>query len=63
MNFTMYRDHVVAIRKRLRLTQAEMAERLGMSHRAWHAIEVGESACRKIHVLAAERVESLEPKQ
>lgn len=62
MSDAMHRAHVVAIRKRLGLTQAQMAERLGLSLRTWNTIETGASPCRRIHVLAAERVESLETK-
>lgn len=49
-------ERLVAIRKQLDITQSEMAGELGMSLRAYQALEAGESAVRAIHLLAAERV-------
>ncbi|MGN7124339.1 hypothetical protein [Methylorubrum thiocyanatum] len=50
------RAYLNAIRGRLGFTQTVMARCLDMSLRAYSAIETGASPCRKIHVLAAERV-------
>lgn len=47
---------LVALRKSLDLSQAEMAAEMGLSPRAYQAIEMGESTFRKLHALAAERV-------
>ena len=49
-------EKLISIRKRLEFTQHEMATQLGMSLRAYHSLETGESAVRDIHILAAERV-------
>lgn len=46
---------LVAFRKTLDLTQAEMAERVGLGLRAYQDIEAGVSRLRPIHVHAAER--------
>ena len=46
---------LVALRKSLNLTQAEMAERIGLGLRAYQDIEGGVSKLRPIHVNAAER--------
>jgi len=51
-------DHPVSLllnRKALRLTQAEMAERMGLSMRGYQDIETGKAELRKIHILAFER--------
>ena len=50
------REDLIDLRKRLGLTQTEMADRLDMSIRDYQAIESGESPYRYIHRLAAERV-------
>ncbi len=50
------RAYLSLIRDRLGFTQTVMARCLDMSLRAYNAIETGASPCRKIHVLAAERV-------
>lgn len=44
-----------ALRITLGLTQAEMAERIGLGSRAYQALEAGEAAIRPIHINAAER--------
>jgi len=49
-------DELIALRKRLGLTQAQMADRIGLGLRAYTEIENGRSALRGIHVAAAERV-------
>jgi len=49
-------ERLVAIRKQLDFTQSEMAAELGLSLRAYQALEAGESSVRAIHLLAAERV-------
>lgn len=46
---------LVALRKRLDLTQAGMAERVGLSLRAYQDIEASVSKLRPIHAHAAER--------
>ncbi|HEY8066654.1 MAG TPA: helix-turn-helix transcriptional regulator [Methylosinus sp.] len=51
----MTNEELVALRKRLGLTQAEMANRMGLGHRAYQTLEAGESL-RGLHVAAAERV-------
>jgi transcriptional regulator with XRE-family HTH domain len=50
------RKQLIEIRQRLRFSQSAMAKHLGMSLRAYQALESGESATRDIHILAAERV-------
>lgn len=45
-----------ALRKRLSLTQRELAEHLDMSLRAIQEIEKGEGEIRQIHALAIERI-------
>jgi transcriptional regulator with XRE-family HTH domain len=50
------REDLFVLRKALGLTQQEMADRLDMALRAYQSIEAGESECRLIHRLAAERV-------
>jgi len=49
-------DKLKAIRKGCEMTQHGMANQLGMSLRAYQALEAGESQIRPIHILAAERV-------
>jgi len=49
-------DKLIAIRKGCEMTQHSMANQLGMSLRAYQALEAGESQVRPIHVLAAERM-------
>lgn len=46
---------LIALRKRLGLTQVEMADRMGLSTRALQVIEASESL-RGLHIAAAERV-------
>ena len=46
---------LVALRKSLELGQALMAETIGMSLRAYQALESGASPIRPLHVLAMER--------
>lgn len=46
---------LVALRKSLDLTQAEMAGRVGLGLRAYQDIEAGVSKLRPIHAHAAER--------
>lgn len=46
---------LASLRKRLDLTQAEMAGHIGLSMRAYHDVETGASKLRPIHTLAAER--------
>lgn len=47
---------LIAIREGLKLTQAKMAAEMGMSLRAYQAIEGEESPYRLVHRLAAERI-------
>jgi transcriptional regulator with XRE-family HTH domain len=51
-----YREQLLEIRRRLKFSQRTMATQLGLSLRAYQALEAGESAVRSIHVLAAENV-------
>lgn len=44
------------LRRKLGLTQAEMAAEFGMSLRGYQGIEGGQNPVRKLHMLAAERV-------
>lgn len=52
----MRRAYVVSLRRKLDLTQQELASSLGMSVRAYSDIETGISECRQIHMLAVERI-------
>lgn len=61
-NHEASRLYVISIRERLGFTQQAMADRLGMSLRAYHDVEGGASKCRPIHVLAAERISLQEAK-
>src|ERR1700747_2213882 len=56
MDGVFLKEDLIELRKDLRLTQQEMAEKLDIALRAYQAIEVGESDYRYIHRLAAERV-------
>jgi transcriptional regulator with XRE-family HTH domain len=51
----MTREELIALRKSLKLTQDEMAERIGLGLRAYQGVEGG-GTLRKLHALAAERV-------
>lgn len=46
---------IIALRKRLGWTQAQMAERIGIGLRAWQIIEGDPSKLRTMHVHAVER--------
>ncbi len=50
------RVYLISMRKRLGLTQGDMAGALGMSLRSYSDLETGASRCRTVHVLAAERL-------
>lgn len=52
----MTRDELARLRKSLGLTQADMADRVGLSPRAYQDIENGRSVLRPVHAHAAERV-------
>jgi transcriptional regulator with XRE-family HTH domain len=52
---SMTNSELVALRKLLGLTQAEMAERMGLGTRAYQSLEAGETL-RTLHILAAERI-------
>ncbi|WP_454917323.1 helix-turn-helix domain-containing protein [Xanthobacter sediminis] len=52
----MTSDDLISIRKALGLTQAEMAERIGLGSRAYQDLEAGKSTMRKIHAEAASMV-------
>ena len=52
----MRRAYVTGLRKKMNLTQQEMADHLGMSVRAYSDVENGVSECRLIHLLAVERI-------
>jgi len=45
-----------ALRDRAGITQAEMADLIGLSHRAYQDVEAGASKLRNLHALAVERV-------
>lgn len=47
---------LIAIRQGLDHMPAVMANRLGMSLRPYQEIQNGRAPCRRIHILAAERV-------
>jgi transcriptional regulator with XRE-family HTH domain len=49
-------DDLTTLRKALHLTQADMAERIGMSRRAYLDLEAGKAELRPVHVAAVERV-------
>ena len=49
-------DELYMLRKSLKLTQAEFANRMGLKLRAYNEIERGRSPLRKIHELAIGRV-------
>ncbi|KAA5603972.1 helix-turn-helix domain-containing protein [Roseospira marina] len=51
----MTRDEMKSLRKSLGLTQTEMAEQIGLTLRAYQALEKGETALRQANALAAER--------
>lgn len=44
------------LRERLRLTQAQMADAMGMPFRSYQAIETGQNPVRPIHAMAAKAV-------
>lgn len=48
----MTTEELIALRKSLGLTQAEMAEGMGLSHRAYQNVEAG-PGIRKMHAVAA----------
>jgi transcriptional regulator with XRE-family HTH domain len=48
-------SEMIALRKSLGLTQAQMAEKIGLTTRAYHDLESGRSTVRAIHIQAAER--------
>jgi len=50
------RVYLISMRKRIGSTQAEMARALGMGPRAYSDLETGNSRCRTVHILAAERL-------
>jgi DNA-binding XRE family transcriptional regulator len=54
-NFQMTPQDLVALRKSMDLGQALMAETIGMSLRAYQALESGASPIRPLHILAMER--------
>jgi DNA-binding XRE family transcriptional regulator len=51
----MTKEELIALRKSLGLTQADMAERIGLGLRAYQSVE-NEGTLRRLHELAAERV-------
>lgn len=53
---TFIKEDLINLRGELRLSQQEMADKLGMALCSYQAIESGESGYRYIHRLAAERV-------
>ncbi len=57
-----YND-LLAMRKELGLTQAEMADRMGVPFRTYQDLEAGKSAVRPIHLKAAEYARKLERKE
>jgi transcriptional regulator with XRE-family HTH domain len=52
----MTNDELAFLRRGMKFTQTEMADRLGLSIRAYSMIEVGNATLRPIHILAVERV-------
>lgn len=51
----MNRSDLPVLRAKLGLTQTGLADLLGITLRAYQAIEAGDSALRPVHVLAIER--------
>lgn len=49
-------DELIALRKKMMMTQAGLAAELGMSTRAVQDIENGRAELRKVHILAVERI-------
>lgn len=56
MSEAYLKEDLIELRKSLDLTQTQMAQEMGLSLRAYQAIEAGESAYRMVHRLAAERI-------
>jgi transcriptional regulator with XRE-family HTH domain len=56
MSEAYLKEDLIELRKSLDFTQKQMAEEMGLSLRAYQAIEAGESEYRMLHRLAAERV-------
>ncbi|KTR02059.1 hypothetical protein NS365_22520 [Aureimonas ureilytica] len=52
----MTSEEFVAFRKRLGLSQTQLADHMGMSLRAIQDIENGRAQLRRIHILAIERL-------
>ena len=55
-NAEAFQAYLLSLRGRLRLTQQQMADGLGMSLRAYSDLENGKAKVRLIHVMAAERL-------
>lgn len=49
-------EQLLAARKRLKLTQGEMAGFIGLSKRAYSDLETGNTPIRGLHMLAADQV-------
>lgn len=52
----MTAEELIALRKSLGLTQAELGERIGLALRSIQEIESGKTPVRPSHALAAERI-------
>ncbi|HTT82174.1 MAG TPA: helix-turn-helix transcriptional regulator [Rhizomicrobium sp.] len=52
----MTREALAALRGRLGWTQAQMADAIGLTLRAYSSVENGHAELRQLHALAAERV-------
>lgn len=50
------RLYLINLRKRLSLRQVDLANALEMSLAAYSALETGASRCKRVHILAAERL-------
>ncbi|MDR9781608.1 helix-turn-helix domain-containing protein [Rhizobium redzepovicii] len=56
-------NELAAMRKELGLTQADMADRMGVPFRTYQDLEAGKSAVRPIHLKAAAYARKLERKE
>lgn len=52
----MTKDDAVALRKKLGLTQQELAAELGITGRSWQDVESGKTRLKKLHRLALEMI-------
>lgn len=54
---------IAAARKNMRMTQAQMAEALGMTRCNYHNLEAGKTRWRKVYSLAFSKVTGFEPEE